>query len=201
MFETVGLASATTPMNQCLPCAQNVQSSFFFCLPSRSMCPVFCIAHFLCINSIHIYTKQDVLWKSVCKCHSATVRCASALKPGMTEQGTGALSAVSLLFRMEQHHPFSNAVARLDYSSKHFRLALSTSLFCSSPLCPKFVVAWRARMFLPCCFVFVVHTSRNSRRCLPVETNTAPRIALGMPGTKSSVPHVLRMHSALSRTL
>lgn len=116
-------------------CPKRAEQFFFFVCPHESICPVFCIARFLYINSIHIYTKRDVLCKSVCKCHSAAVRCASALKPGMTEQGTGALSAVSLLFRMERHHPLSNAVARLGYSSKHFRLALSTSLFFVCPLC------------------------------------------------------------------
>lgn len=78
LLETVGLSFATTPKNQSLPSAQNVRSSSF-CLPPRSMCPVFCIARFLYINSIHMYTKRGVLWKCVCKCHSATVRCASAL--------------------------------------------------------------------------------------------------------------------------
>lgn len=163
---------------------------------------VFCIARFLYINSIHIYTKRDVLWmSSVCACHSAIgAMCKyhylGALKSGMTEQDTGALST-------EHFFVLCCCVSRLLVKALlscpryflPFCLSSSVSTVCSWCL---------AGRFLCCRFVFVVHTSRNrvTDVSLPAETNnTAPPIVLGgMSSTNSSVPHV-RMHSALLRTL
>lgn len=96
----VGHCFARTPKSLCLPSAQNVRSSslfFFLNVRPHEVSTVFCIARFLYINSIHIYTKRDVLWKSMCACHSAIgAMCKycylGALKSGMTEQDTGALS-------------------------------------------------------------------------------------------------------------
>lgn len=195
----VGRCFARTPKSQCLPSAQNVRSSsfFFFYVGPHEVSTVFCIARFLYINSIHIYTKRDVLWmSSVCACHSAIgAMCKyhflGALKSGMTEQDTGALST-------EHFFVLCCCTSRLLVKAllscpRYF------SPFCLSSVYSVFLLPGRQVPLLSLC-VCCTYVTKPSHRCLPVETNTAPQIVLGMSSTNSSVPHV-RMHSALLRTL
>lgn len=124
---------------------------FFFYVRPHEVSAVFCIARFLYINSIHIYTKRDVLWKSMCACHSAIgAMCKyyylGALKSGMTEQDTGALST-------ERFFVLCCCASRLLVK------ALLSRLFVC-PLCV--LIAWQAGSFaVALCLLYIRHKTES----------------------------------------